>query len=100
MVRFRILFDTGVSNLWSCSVQIDQAGHSDKPVQDPRVKFAAIFFPPAVSSASSDTSELRNLSSSKLLQSFSMLLLLWLENCTWKRLQNDLRYSRQRFISG
>src|SRR5262245_1150779 len=53
-----MLFDTGASNLWSCSVQIDQAGHSDKPVQDPRV------------------------------------------NCTCRRLQNDLRYSRQYFTSG
>src|SRR5215475_2182286 len=57
----------------------DHAGHSDRPVQDPRVKFAAISFPSAVSSASSDTSQLKNHSSSKLLESFIILLLLWLE---------------------
>jgi len=60
-------------------MQIDQAGHSDKPVQDPRVKFAAITFPPAVSSVSSDTSYVRRLSSSKVLGNFIMLLLLWLK---------------------
>src|SRR5262249_10769553 len=69
----------GASNPWSGSVQIDQAGHSDKPVQDPRVKFAAISFPAAISSASSDTSYVRRFSSSKVLGNFIMVLLLWLK---------------------
>jgi hypothetical protein len=61
-------------------MQIDQAGHSDKPVQDPRVKFAAICFPPAVSKVSSDTSHARRFSSSKALGNLIMLLLLWLKS--------------------
>ena len=39
---------------------------------------STISFPPAISSASSDTSYVRTLSSSKVLGNFIMLLLLWL----------------------
>src|SRR5262249_3865368 len=58
-----------------------QPGHSDRPVQDPRVKLARTFVvPAATSSASSKTSE-KSISSCAFGAISVMALVLWLRPC-------------------